>query len=132
MTGKTYTGQCLCGHIAYRAVGDPINPHLCSCKMCQRWSGAPTVAWVDFEKKDFAWTGPGGEPAFCESSENTVRGFCPKCGGTLCAIDEGSDTVGITIATLDAPDEIIPGKQHSFEASGPVWWISRIDHDAAS
>ncbi|MGL9717887.1 MAG: GFA family protein [Wolbachia sp.] len=32
-----------------------MNSHLCSCAICQRSSGAPTVAWVEFPLKSFEW-----------------------------------------------------------------------------
>src|SRR6185312_7991842 len=100
---KEYTGSCLCGNITYKVKGEPIFPHLCSCRMCQKWSGALTVAWTEFSLKTFIWNGPGGKPSFYRSSQKTQRYFCPKCGSTLGAIDDGSETIGITIASLRKP-----------------------------
>lgn len=119
---QLYSGGCLCGHIRFEVAGNPSFPHLCSCRMCQKWSGAPTVAWVEFLLTDFSWTGPGGEPNRFQSSEQSERGFCAKCGSTVCALDDGYDKISLTIATLDEPSAIIPGKQHSYEASAPDWW----------
>jgi hypothetical protein len=115
-----YTGGCLCGRIRYRLTGKPMFPHFCSCHQCQRWSGAPVVAWADFPRKGLVWDGPGGEPALFRSSAGTQRGFCSSCGGTLCALDDGSDKVSMTIATLDDPNSLVP-KSQSFRESAPVW-----------
>lgn len=52
-----FDGGCLCNATTYIAKGEPQNPHLCSCTMCQKSSGAPTVAWVEFLLEDFAWIG---------------------------------------------------------------------------
>lgn len=122
-----FSGGCLCGHIRFLATGKPTFPHLCSCRMCQTWSGAPTVAWVEFALAGFSWTGPGSEPSKFQSSEKTQRGFCPKCGGTICAIDDGYDKISLTIAVFDEPSLIIPGKQHSYRASAPNWWTVDIN-----
>lgn len=116
----TYTGGCLCGSIRYTTSGEPTFPHYCSCKMCQQWSGAPVVAWVDFPRDSLTWDGPGGEPAVYQSSELTQRGFCPTCGGTLFARDDGADTICMTVATLDNPDSIVPESQ-SFPDAAPAW-----------
>lgn len=89
--------------------------------MCQTWSGAPTVAWVEFPLEGFSWTGPGGDPSLFQSSNQTRRGFCGECGGTLCAIDEGYDKIALTIATFDEPSKLVPGKQHSHRTSAPAW-----------
>jgi len=88
--------------------------------MCQRASGAPIVAWVEFPREGLAFEGPGGAPALYRSSATMQRGFCPSCGGTICSIEDGSDKVYITIATLDDPNAIVPASQ-SFPGSAPAW-----------
>jgi hypothetical protein len=124
---KLRTGGCLCGHIRWEATGKPSFPHLCSCGQCRRWSGALTVAWVDLPLDGFRWTGPGGEPAIFRSSDRTRRGHCPACGSALCALDDGSDRIALTIATLDEPNPIMPGRQHSFRDGLPPWWRVSIE-----
>ena len=128
---KQYAGGCLCGNIRYSVKGNPTFPHLCSCRMCQKWSGAPTVAWVEFPVDSIEWNGSGGVPSFYQSSEKTRRGSCPKCGGSICALDDGYDKISLTIATLDDPSSVVPGKQHSFSESAPKWWEVKIMHSAA-
>lgn len=64
----------------------------------------------------------GREPTFYRSSKKTQRGFCPKCGGSICAINNGYEAVAITIASLDQPNLIIPKEQHSYEEEAPSWW----------
>ena len=124
---KTFEGGCLCGQIRFTAVGKPSFPHMCSCHMCQKWSGAPAVAWVEFPLDGFSWNGPGGEPAGFQSSEKTRRGYCAQCGSTLCAIDEGYDKISLTISTFDEPSLLVPGKQHSYRDSAPDWFTMEID-----
>jgi len=126
----TYSGGCLCGNIRFTVTGKPTFPHLCSCRMCQTWSGAPTVAWVEFPLEGVSWTGPGGEPSLFRSSQKTRRGFCDQCGGTLAAIDDGYDKISLTIATFDEPSKLVPGKQHSYRKSAPDWLKVEIDRAA--
>ena len=119
-----YEGGCLCNETTFLAKGEPNNPHLCSCTMCQKSSGAPTVAWVDFALKDFEWT--KSQPNLYQSSEKTQRCSCKKCGGLLGALNEGSPNICITIASLKNPNLIVPGEQHSYKESAPSWWEPRI------
>ena len=95
--------------------------------MCQRWSGALTVGWFEIPIANVEWNGPGGEPTYYQSSEKTQRGFCPKCGSTINAVDDGYDKMGLTMATLDDSSAIVPGKQHSFAKSAPHWWSVEIN-----
>jgi hypothetical protein len=121
-TPKTYEGGCLCGHIRFRAQGPALRPHTCSCKMCQRHTGALTSVWVEFPKDKVAWTGPGGAPATWRSSDITSRAFCPKCGSTLGAIDD-APTVGLLIGAFDKNGgrELAPA-YHSYRGGRPKWW----------
>lgn len=117
-----YNGGCLCNETTYTAKAEPGNPHLCSCRMCQKSSGAPTVAWVEFPLKIFEWDG-NKKPALYSSSETTQRYFCQNCGGLLGATNEGCDSISITIASLHNPNLIVPVKnKHSYKESAPVWW----------
>jgi len=122
-----YEGGCLCNETTFTARGEPSNPHLCSCTMCQKSSGAPTVAWVEFPLATFQWNDTS-KPSLYQSSENTQRCFCQKCGGLLGAIDKGNPNVCITIASLKNPNLIVPGKQHSYKEEAPSWWgVSILD-----
>jgi len=115
----------LCKETSYLAKGDPINPHLCSCTMCQKSSGSPTVAWVEFLLKDFNWS-LNNHLGLYRSSEKTQRCFCKNCGSFLGAIDDEGDSIFITIASLNNPNLIVPSKEHSYEEEGPAWWRADI------
>lgn len=120
-----YDGGCLCNETTFTVRGEPENPHLCSCTMCQKSSGAPTVAWVEFNLKNFEWTGKTN-PAFYQSSEKTRRYFCQKCGGLLATLNKGYPNVCITIASLKNPNLIAPDEKHSYRESAPSWWEPHI------
>ncbi|MFB7145948.1 GFA family protein [Agrobacterium deltaense] len=114
-------GGCLCGSIRFEAKGEPGNPHTCSCDICQRHSGAPSLAWVEFGKDAVTWTGEGGAPSTFRSSDYSSRAFCPTCGSTLGAIDD-APTVALVFGSFDdRDDEALRPLSHSFEDVCPVW-----------
>jgi len=114
-----HTGGCLCGNVRYKATEEPIFPHFCSCHMCQRWSGSAVSAWVDFPRASLTFEG-NGELALYRTCETTQRGFCSVCGSGICALDDGSEYISITIGTLDNPNLMVPETQ-SFPESAPSW-----------
>jgi hypothetical protein len=119
---KIHAGGCLCGHVRFEAEGPLDWPHTCSCHMCQRHSGAPTVVWVAVAKDRIRWTGPGGAPSAWRSSDISSRAFCPVCGSTLGAIDDGP-TVGLVSGAFDRPG--LAGLRpvaHSHAGSRPRLW----------
>jgi hypothetical protein len=119
---KVYEGGCLCGQIRFRAEGSAGWPHTCSCKMCQRHSGALTVAWVEFPSDCVTWTGEGGRPATWRSSAKSSRAFCPTCGSTIGAIDD-APVVALVLGLFDSPNrkELAP-EGHSYVSTRPKWW----------
>ena len=124
---KTYLGGCLCGHIRFEAVGPPAKPHTCSCKMCQRHSGALTTTWVEFPKESVKWVGLGGAPSIYRSSDYSSRAFCAKCGSTLGALDD-NPVVALVLGVFDSANrkELRP-TYHSYKGGRPKWWHVDIE-----
>jgi hypothetical protein len=126
---KPWTGGCLCGSIRFEAVGAPQDPHTCSCRMCQRHSGAVTTVWVQFDREAVRWTGPGGAPSVWRSSGISSRAFCPTCGSTLGAIDD-APTVGLLSGVFDQPNrKALRPTRHSYRGQRPKWWHLEIAAD---
>ncbi|WP_405177063.1 GFA family protein [Nocardia sp. NBC_01377] len=115
-----YEGGCLCGRIRFRADAEADWPHLCSCPHCQRLSGGPVMAWVGFPADSFTWTGEAGEPRWYNTFATTRRGFCPDCGSTVAAIDDGSADIGVTMMSLDDHTALTPVHQ-SFKDNAVPW-----------
>lgn len=113
-----YEGGCLCGHVRYRASGKPHSPHWCHCRMCRRATGAPAAAWANFKLAEFEFT--SSEPDYYQSSPGIHRGFCPKCGGSICTLEHDDDFISILLGSLDEPDNISPG-YHIWTKSGVSW-----------
>ncbi|MCF1708011.1 GFA family protein [Tabrizicola sp. J26] len=124
------TGGCLCGSIRFTAIGPPGHPHSCSCHMCQRHSGAPAMVWVTYPKEAVLWNGAGGEPTLWRSSEKSSRAFCPQCGSTLGAVDDGP-TIGLVTGSFDRPNlKVLAPVSHSYRGSRPRWWSCLFDQTA--
>lgn len=92
--------------------------------MCRRATGAPAAAWVNFPLVGFRFV--AGEPAFHESSPGIRRGFCSRCGGSLCSVEADNDLISILIGSLDDFDPIAPG-YHIWTESQVSWF--GIDDD---
>lgn len=71
---KVYVGGCLCGSIRFKAT-NPNNSHSCSCEICRKHTGAPTVVWIEFAAENVEWTGTSGLPTTWRSSETSSRAF---------------------------------------------------------
>jgi hypothetical protein len=122
ISSRRFSGGCLCGAVRFEAVGVPGKPHTCSCKMCQRHTGALTAAWVEFPKVAVTWTGPAGAPATYRSSDASSRAFCPRCGSSIGAIDD-APTTALLVGAFDSTGrrELMP-VAHSYRAGRPRWW----------
>lgn len=109
-------GGCLCGAVRYRLAGAPTSSALCHCRSCRRASGAPTVAWVTFARRDVEIL--AGVPVRFESSPGIVRQFCGRCGSPLIYEIVREDSIDITTASLDDPDRFPPASE--------VWLAHRL------
>lgn len=117
---KVHSGGCLCGAVRFEATGPAERPHTCSCKMCQRHTGALTAAWVEFSRENIRWTGPGGAPALYRSSEFSCRAFCPTCGGSIGAVDD-APTIALLLGSFDrASSQELAPVYHSSKSGRPI------------
>lgn len=124
---KPLEGGCLCGHIRFRVSAAPGFPHTCSCRMCQRHTGALTATWVEVDRDQVEWTGPGGEPARFRSSPKSSRAFCPVCGSSLGALDD-APVVALLTGTFDKPHlKPLKPQSHSYRSARPAWWHPEVD-----
>lgn len=124
---KTLEGGCLCGHIRFRATGEPGFPHSCSCSMCRKHTGALTATWVEYPKDHVEWTGPGGAPRTYRSSPGSSRAFCGECGSSIGAIDD-APVIALLTGAFDKPHlaPLIP-QSHSYVGGRPKWWKVTVE-----
>ncbi len=122
------TGGCYCGAIRYESTESPVEPGICHCRECQRWTGSAFLAVVGFPVTGFRYT--KGSPKLNQSSSIVERGFCPDCGSSLHSqylvnlggdnAAENLDHVLISVGTLDNP-EIVEMEYHYGVESQLPW-----------
>jgi len=100
-------GSCHCGDISYSITGKNFAADYCHCSTCQKITGAPVSAWMDFKVEQLNWQ--GAKPKEYQSSKSIRRGFCPNCGATLTYRHiEHPEYITLTITSLDEPNFISP------------------------
>lgn len=92
------TGGCLCGAVRFTATPAARHFDACHCSMCRRWSAGPAMmvdcgSSVNFTDK----TGL----AFYRSSDWGERGFCNRCGTSLCYRLVEQDSIFMSLETFD-------------------------------
>lgn len=118
-------GGCHCGAIRYEVLGEPFDADFCHCRDCQKTTGAPVAAWMDFKKEQVRWTAK--KPVEYQSSEYIRRGFCPECGSSLSyRSTQYPDYLTLCIASLDEPGRVRPN-YHIHTGSQLSWLIIEDD-----
>jgi len=124
---RIFEGGCLCGNIRFSAQDPVLKAHTCSCRQCQRHSGALTQAWVEFLSNDVTWIGIGGEPSKWRSSEYSSRAFCSNCGSTIGAIND-DPVIALVLGVFDSPSlKVFKPEKHSYISKRPKWWKVQVD-----
>ncbi|KFN43370.1 GFA family protein [Arenimonas oryziterrae] len=110
-------GACLCGGIRYRLDAPLTDIAHCHCSMCRRNSGGIVTTWVTVPRAAFVVT--RGELRSYQSSRITTRHFCSDCGALIALFTEQSpESVDVTVATLDHPEDHPPGRH--------IWFADRL------
>ena len=114
------TGGCLCGAVRYEVTAPLRGAGYCHCRMCQKASGAPVIAWTWVPLENFSYS--KGEPVAYQSSLKGIRFFCGTCGSPLTArAAEAPVEMEINLATLDNP-EVIKPEYHIWTSSQSSWF----------
>ena len=112
-------GGCLCGYIRYHVSAAMLEAGYCHCRLCQKSSGAPVLAWATVASSAFAYT--SGSPAVFHSSATAQREFCPHCGTQLVfRHSREPDWLDFTVASLDEPAQL-PPQYHIWIQSRLAW-----------
>ena len=116
-----YVGGCQCGRIRYRAEEPRDRASVCYCRMCQKASGGPFMAFARFPAAQVHWSEP---PAVFKSSNLVERGFCRDCGTPLTYRNISGPNVSLTVNSLDDPEAIRPDQR--FSADTEVSWCAGL------
>ncbi len=112
-------GGCQCGAVRYRLTATPAGVNICHCRMCQKASGGPFMAFGGVRLSEFVVT--SGAIATFASSDIAERGFCAQCGTPLTYRSLGADRISVTLGSLDDPDAVEPTTQLGAESR--VSWL---------
>lgn len=105
-----HEGGCFCGAIRFRLIGDPLHSLICHCTSCRRASGAPSVAWLTFDRRQVEFL--CGEARCFRSSPGVVRRFCANCGSQISyETDASPASIDLTTASLDDPAAFPPSRE---------------------
>ena len=115
------TGGCQCGAVRYRLLAEPTDANVCHCRMCQKASGGPFMAFGGVRLSEFVVT--SGAVATFSSSDIAERGFCAECGTPLTYRGLSGDRVSVTLGSLDDPGAVEPETQLGVESR--VGWLFR-------
>lgn len=110
----SFSGGCQCGAVRYHVSGQLEGAHLCHCRMCQKAAGNYFMPLASAAETEFAIT--RGEPAWFLSSDPVKRGFCQRCGTPLFFKTIGSDTIAVTLGSLDDPNAVEPESNDGVES----------------
>jgi hypothetical protein len=107
------TGGCQCGAIRYVLLSAPLKVSVCHCRMCQKASGGPLMAFARVAKESLRWT--RGQPAAFHSSNFVERHFCSACGTPLTYNWIEGPNISVSLGSLDDPEAVRPILQYSVE-----------------
>jgi len=77
----TLTGQCLCGKVDFKAIGDVLRVSACYCGMCRKQNGGG--AFHGAEIKGDLSIKQTSSLIWYDASSKARRGFCGDCGSSL-------------------------------------------------
>lgn len=124
----SHEGGCCCKAVRFRVTGDPLHSVICHCVSCRRASGAPSVAWLTFDRSQVEFL--AGETRSFHSSPGVLRRFCPNCGSQISYETAASPAcIDLTTATLDDPTAFPPAREVWVQEK--LWWEAvnhSLDH----
>ena len=118
------TGRCLCGAVSIEADGAPRRVTHCHCSMCRRATGAVVGTFATWERGKVRFL---GDMARFDSSDVGWRGFCARCGSSICfGYKPRPERIYVAVGILDAPDEFPAGFHDHRESRIP--WLDLDSH----
>jgi hypothetical protein len=118
-------GGCLCGALRFEADAPAAEAGYCHCRLCQRSTGAPVLAYVSFPAGSFRYV--AGAPARFASSSRGTREFCARCGTQIAFRGTPNPgTVDVNAGALDDPGRFPP--QRHIHCASAIPWLHIADN----
>ena len=108
---QTITGQCHCGAVKYEAESPILRQGTCTCRACQRATGALASPNIGVALGALVITEGSPVEFKSESSEACDSGvfhLCSRCGSQLYWTDAADTEVAIFAGTLDDTSLFVP------------------------
>ena len=123
-TQAVRTGGCLCGQLRYEARGEPRFAGHCYCEDCRKASGSGFIPFMGFASDAVSFSGESGTSVTkAANGSDSVRNFCPTCGGLVFGGEVGStSTFTIYAGSLDDPALFQPAVA-VFTRGRPAWAV---------
>lgn len=103
----SYSGSCLCRSIRYEIHRNHLNAIHCYCYMCRKAHGTAFSTHVLAAPVQVVWTRGESLRIAYESSPNSFREFCPKCGTHILVHGQsGDNSLSIPAGTIDGDPEL--------------------------
>jgi hypothetical protein len=99
-TENEYGGQCFCGAVAVRVVGQPAAMGYCHCSSCRQWSAGPVNAFTLWPPSAVTVTRGADQLVSYNKTENSTRKWCKQCGGHVLTEHPGFNLVDVYAAIL--------------------------------
>jgi len=102
------SGGCLCGSVRYAIKGTPGPILNCHCSKCRRFHGH-YVAYSGVKEDALTFLSKDGLQWFrseTDETPNVHRGFCQKCGTSLFWHPRDSDSIWVTLGSMDNPPQL--------------------------
>ena len=127
---KRREGQCQCGNIRYRLIGEPLTLYICHCLHCQKQSSSAfgMSLWINRDDIEFLsgelefWTTKG------DSGATKMCAFCGNCGSRIYhASDDDQAPLSLKAGTLNDTSWLRPVAHIWTKRAQP--WVS-IDQES--
>ena len=116
--------RCHCGSVELRAQFPSRFVAHCYCQSCRTAHAASVVTWIGFKRSQVEITKGAGLIGNYESSPNTLRKFCTRCGTRLAfesqRKSEWDDEFHIPLALFVTPVDRQP-HANAFADERPPW-----------
>ena len=119
---KRFTGGCQCGAVRYEPLAAPHHVSVCHCRMCQKASGGPIMAFARVKKEELRWSGGrrGGVP-FVEPGR---AAFLQRLRNALTYNFIERANISVTACSLDDPEAVRPRLQYCVDRK--LSWFASI------
>jgi len=116
-----YVGSCMCKAVKFSFDATPRFVADCLCESCRKAHGASAVCWVGIKSEEFNLDTDSSALKWYQSSQDTERGFCKKCGTRMFfRSKKWPGETHIAMASLHTPHDLVATKV-SFEEELPAW-----------